>query len=174
FRVCWEDDNHRVRVQRGWRVQNNNAIGPYMITQEQLEEYPRATLAKVMHHIGAGDPDTVDFSKRANMASQLPTVPRSAKAQHYTRPGSRFDRMLRQVAPVQMASSLKARIDSLNALPAPAFPIAVQDKLRRYYLPDITATEALTGLNLENWKIPRLSRLRHRLAQSEGNRPATA
>jgi len=29
FRVCWEDDNHCVRVQRGWRVQNNNAIGPY-------------------------------------------------------------------------------------------------------------------------------------------------
>jgi len=29
FRVCWEDDNHNVRVQRGWRVQNNNAIGPY-------------------------------------------------------------------------------------------------------------------------------------------------
>lgn len=29
FRVCWEDDNNNVRVQRGWRVQNNNAIGPY-------------------------------------------------------------------------------------------------------------------------------------------------
>lgn len=29
FRVCWEDDNHCVRVQRGFRVQNNNAIGPY-------------------------------------------------------------------------------------------------------------------------------------------------
>ncbi|OUX95041.1 MAG: glutamate dehydrogenase [Hyphomonas sp. TMED17] len=29
FRVCWEDDNHNIRVQRGWRVQNNNAIGPY-------------------------------------------------------------------------------------------------------------------------------------------------
>ena len=29
FRVCWEDDNHKIRVQRGWRVQNNNAIGPY-------------------------------------------------------------------------------------------------------------------------------------------------
>ena len=29
FRVVWEDDNHNVRVQRGWRVQNNNAIGPY-------------------------------------------------------------------------------------------------------------------------------------------------
>ena len=28
FRVCWEDDNHNIRVQRGWRVQNNNAIGP--------------------------------------------------------------------------------------------------------------------------------------------------
>lgn len=29
FRVCWEDDNCNVRVQRGYRVQNNNAIGPY-------------------------------------------------------------------------------------------------------------------------------------------------
>jgi glutamate dehydrogenase (NADP+) len=29
FRVCWEDDNGQIRVQRGWRVQNNNAIGPY-------------------------------------------------------------------------------------------------------------------------------------------------
>lgn len=29
FRVCWEDDKGDVRVQRGWRVQNNNAIGPY-------------------------------------------------------------------------------------------------------------------------------------------------
>ena len=29
FRVCWEDDHHNIRVQRGYRVQNNNAIGPY-------------------------------------------------------------------------------------------------------------------------------------------------
>ena len=29
FRVCWQDDNGAIRVQRGWRVQNNNAIGPY-------------------------------------------------------------------------------------------------------------------------------------------------
>ena len=29
FRVCWEDDNGHVRVQRGYRVQNNTAIGPY-------------------------------------------------------------------------------------------------------------------------------------------------
>lgn len=29
FRVCWEDDRGGVRVQRGYRVQNNNAIGPY-------------------------------------------------------------------------------------------------------------------------------------------------
>jgi glutamate dehydrogenase (NADP+) len=29
FRVCWEDDNGAIRVQRGWRVQNNNSIGPY-------------------------------------------------------------------------------------------------------------------------------------------------
>lgn len=29
FRVCWEDDVNNIRVQRGWRVQNNNSIGPY-------------------------------------------------------------------------------------------------------------------------------------------------
>lgn len=29
FRVCWHDDSGHVRVQRGWRVQNNNSIGPY-------------------------------------------------------------------------------------------------------------------------------------------------
>ena len=29
FRVCWHDDQGRVRVNRGYRVQNNNAIGPY-------------------------------------------------------------------------------------------------------------------------------------------------
>src|SRR3546814_5678701 len=29
FRVCWEDDNGNIRVQRGWRVQNNTATGPY-------------------------------------------------------------------------------------------------------------------------------------------------
>lgn len=29
FRVCWEDDDRNIRVERGWRVQNNNAIGPY-------------------------------------------------------------------------------------------------------------------------------------------------
>lgn len=29
FRVNWEDDNGNVQVNRGWRVQFNNAIGPY-------------------------------------------------------------------------------------------------------------------------------------------------
>ena len=29
FRVCWEDDSGNIHVQRGWRVQNNNSIGPY-------------------------------------------------------------------------------------------------------------------------------------------------
>ncbi len=29
FRVCWEDDAGHVRVNRGYRVQFNNAIGPY-------------------------------------------------------------------------------------------------------------------------------------------------
>ena len=29
FRVCWEDDAHNVRINRAWRVQFNNCIGPY-------------------------------------------------------------------------------------------------------------------------------------------------
>jgi len=29
FRVCWEDDAGNIRVNRGFRVQFNNAIGPY-------------------------------------------------------------------------------------------------------------------------------------------------
>ncbi|MEX0941537.1 MAG: NADP-specific glutamate dehydrogenase [Pseudomonadales bacterium] len=29
FRVVWHDDKHEVRVNRGFRVQHNNAIGPY-------------------------------------------------------------------------------------------------------------------------------------------------
>ncbi|MFP6654289.1 MAG: Glu/Leu/Phe/Val dehydrogenase dimerization domain-containing protein, partial [Myxococcota bacterium] len=29
FRVCWVDDDNNVRVNRGTRVQFNNAIGPY-------------------------------------------------------------------------------------------------------------------------------------------------
>lgn len=29
FRVCWEDDQGGVQVNRGYRVQHNNAIGPY-------------------------------------------------------------------------------------------------------------------------------------------------
>ncbi len=29
FRVCWEDDKGRVNINRGYRVQFNNAIGPY-------------------------------------------------------------------------------------------------------------------------------------------------
>ena len=29
FRVCWSDDEGNIRVNRGYRVQNNNSIGPY-------------------------------------------------------------------------------------------------------------------------------------------------
>ena len=29
FRVCWEDDGGNIRINRGYRVQFNNAIGPY-------------------------------------------------------------------------------------------------------------------------------------------------
>ncbi len=42
FRVCWEDDNDNIRVQRGYRVQNNNAIGPY---KGGIRFHPRSTRA---------------------------------------------------------------------------------------------------------------------------------
>ena len=29
FRVVWEDDNHQVQINRGYRVQFNSALGPY-------------------------------------------------------------------------------------------------------------------------------------------------
>ena len=29
FRVCWEDDNGVIQINRGFRVQFSNAIGPY-------------------------------------------------------------------------------------------------------------------------------------------------
>ncbi|CAM3743321.1 NADP-specific glutamate dehydrogenase [Litorimonas haliclonae] len=29
FRVCWEDDDGKVQINQGWRVQNCGAIGPY-------------------------------------------------------------------------------------------------------------------------------------------------
>lgn len=29
FRVVWEDDNHNLQVNRGYRVQFNSALGPY-------------------------------------------------------------------------------------------------------------------------------------------------
>ncbi|MEM9624459.1 MAG: Glu/Leu/Phe/Val dehydrogenase dimerization domain-containing protein, partial [Pseudomonadota bacterium] len=29
FRIAWQDDKGQVQVNRGYRVQNNNAIGPY-------------------------------------------------------------------------------------------------------------------------------------------------
>lgn len=42
FRVCWEDDNGNIRVNRGYRVQNNNAIGPY---KGGLRFHPSVTLS---------------------------------------------------------------------------------------------------------------------------------
>ncbi|MSO64492.1 MAG: NADP-specific glutamate dehydrogenase [Alphaproteobacteria bacterium] len=29
FRICWQDDQGNIRVNRGYRIQNNNSIGPY-------------------------------------------------------------------------------------------------------------------------------------------------
>lgn len=42
FRVCWEDDENNIRVNRGYRVQNNNAIGPY---KGGLRFHPSVTLS---------------------------------------------------------------------------------------------------------------------------------
>tara|TARA_R110002167_G_scaffold138188_1_gene325319 strand:+ start:416 stop:1786 length:1371 start_codon:yes stop_codon:yes gene_type:complete len=42
FRVSWEDDEGNVRVNRGYRVQNNNAIGPY---KGGIRFHPSVTLS---------------------------------------------------------------------------------------------------------------------------------
>ena len=42
FRVCWEDDKKNIRVNRGYRVQNNNAIGPY---KGGIRFHPSVTLS---------------------------------------------------------------------------------------------------------------------------------
>ena len=41
FRVCWEDDKGNVRTNRGYRIQFNNAIGPY---KGGLRFHPNVTL----------------------------------------------------------------------------------------------------------------------------------
>ena len=42
FRVCWQDDEGNIRVNRGYRVQNNNAIGPY---KGGIRFHPSVTLS---------------------------------------------------------------------------------------------------------------------------------
>jgi len=42
FRVCWADDEGNIRVNRGYRVQNNNSIGPY---KGGLRFHPSVTLS---------------------------------------------------------------------------------------------------------------------------------
>ncbi len=42
FRVCWEDDAGNVRTNRAWRVQFNNAIGPY---KGGMRFHPSVTLS---------------------------------------------------------------------------------------------------------------------------------
>ena len=42
FRVCWEDDKGNIRTNRGYRVQFNNAIGPY---KGGLRFHPTVTLS---------------------------------------------------------------------------------------------------------------------------------
>ncbi|MFQ5672870.1 MAG: NADP-specific glutamate dehydrogenase [Nitrospinales bacterium] len=42
FRVCWEDDRGNIRTNRGYRIQFNNAIGPY---KGGLRFHPTVTLS---------------------------------------------------------------------------------------------------------------------------------
>ena len=42
FRVCWEDDDGNIRVNRGYRVQFNNSIGPY---KGGIRFHPSVTLS---------------------------------------------------------------------------------------------------------------------------------
>ena len=42
FRVCWENDDHQIRTQRGYRIQNNNSIGPY---KGGIRFHPSVTLS---------------------------------------------------------------------------------------------------------------------------------
>ncbi|MDD9924406.1 MAG: NADP-specific glutamate dehydrogenase [Rhodospirillaceae bacterium] len=42
FRVCWEDDNGNIRVNRGYRVQFNNSIGPH---KGGIRFHPTVTLS---------------------------------------------------------------------------------------------------------------------------------
>jgi len=42
FRVCWEDDKGNIRVNRGYRVQFNNSIGPY---KGGIRFHPTVTLS---------------------------------------------------------------------------------------------------------------------------------
>ena len=42
FRVCWEDDHGNIHVNRAWRVQFNNSIGPY---KGGLRFHPTVTLS---------------------------------------------------------------------------------------------------------------------------------
>lgn len=44
FRVCWEDDEGEVQVNRAWRVQFNNSIGPY---KGGLRFHPSVNLSKL-------------------------------------------------------------------------------------------------------------------------------
>jgi glutamate dehydrogenase (NADP+) len=44
FRVCWEDDAGNIRVNRAWRVQFNNSIGPY---KGGLRFHPDVTLSEL-------------------------------------------------------------------------------------------------------------------------------
>lgn len=48
FRVCWEDDEGNIRTNRAWRVQFNNAIGPY---KGGLRFHPETT-ASVLKFLG--------------------------------------------------------------------------------------------------------------------------
>ncbi len=50
FRVVWEDDNNNIRVQRGWRVQNNNAKGK---SDNEVMRFCQSFMTELYRHIGA-------------------------------------------------------------------------------------------------------------------------
>jgi len=77
FRATWEDDEGNVRVNRAWRVQFNNSIGPYKGGLRQSDgdavgaEIPglRADLQEQPDHAADGS-----FHFNASRSSRRPTV----------------------------------------------------------------------------------------------------
>ena len=55
FRVCWEDDNNNIRVQRGWRVQNGKGganCNPKGISDAEVMRFCQSFMSELYRHIG--------------------------------------------------------------------------------------------------------------------------